>query len=123
MPGPHECIKIADIARLTEKTDRMAKIIEGNGQPGILAVVIRLSEQMDQRKISDAELNKNIESLKTAYSAVHRFQTDTEASIIAREKERADWEAKEQIRKANMRWMIRLLVASALTILGLIVSK
>lgn len=125
----HKCSKEAEISRINERTLRLSKILEDNGQPGLYTLVIRLRTQMEQREKSEAELIHKIDALGTAYSAVYKFQIETEASIIAREKEKAMYEAKiakheaeKEIQRVHRKWLIYLLVTASLTIAGLILS-
>jgi len=125
----HTCTKEAEISRIDERTLRISKIVEGNGQPGLYTLVSRLNTQMEQREKSETELIKKIEALGTAYSAVYKFQIETEASIIAHEQEKAMYEtriakqeADKQVQKVNRRWLIYLLVFASLTIAGLILN-
>jgi hypothetical protein len=94
----------AKLGKLESISERIDKVINGNGNEGLLKTVIRLEEAVKEH----TEIVKDV---RTVVSGLVKFETVIETTI-----------AKEERGRVNKRWLIGTIVVLVLGVAGLIIE-
>jgi hypothetical protein len=96
------CKHEPEIAKMSEKLNKIEKAMYGNGQKGL----IRTTTELNQ---SSESLSKSVNALATAVSALTQFRDETVGGIKAKERMRI-----------HSQWMIGILLTVVLSLIGVI---
>jgi len=107
----HFCTQEGRLSRIEQTALTLDKVVNGNGQEGLLKQTVKLIQLVADMKESSKEMNNNIKDLKVAISGINRFQTVIETTITQREKY-----------KANKRWGIGIMITLILGVAGLVIK-
>ena len=96
------CKHEPEIAKMSEKLNKIEKAMYGNGQKGLICTSIELSK-------SSESLSESVKHLATAVSGLTKFKDETIGGIKAKERMRV-----------HSQWLIAILVTVVLSLVGVI---
>lgn len=111
----HTCRQGEKIAEMYSKIERLDKIVNGNGQEGLHATVIKLNASL--KKFSE-----ETELLARSVSGLVKFQTEIEITSAQKAKYLAQREKEKNTESARRRWVMGTIITLVSIIAGLVIA-
>lgn len=103
---------------LEKEVEDMSKILNDNGHQGLKTTVTILSENVYRLGVQIDESKQDRKDLRNSIGELINYRSTLETTFL--ERDRANSE--KEVRKAHVRWLLGLLIASAIAIATLFVS-
>lgn len=97
-----KCKYEKDMGALMATVKNHDKVINGNGQKGMVVIVSELNTKLNTMQDSMEKFSESIEAFRITVSGFNKFQTQVETEVRVEEKQKADG----RVKRTNWQWFI-----------------